>query len=218
MDNTNPEQPTPQQFNNTEAYSPPAQFIDSPEAPRKQSKKWLVSLAYLPEYFIMLVSLGSILAAITTLVRYGINGIGANNSASQSYSYFDSFSSFSLVISLASLAVFVPIFSWLYVRTRGTERIMPLVRAHRWRKAFLGVFIVTEILTVIFSLVWLGYDLVSRVIPEADLYSSYTNNGADEVPLWKPILTTVISATITLFVVWIVSIRYKQTGAEGTAL
>lgn len=176
------------------------------------SGKNLKSNAYLPEYLLMLISLGSILASINTLVSYGIDALGETGSSSAAYDPFGAVSSFSMVISLASLAVFVPFFVALYKRTRNSESETPLIRAHRWRKGFLGAFIVLQVLAIIGSLIAMFYDIFSKFIPQANLYSAYasTDSSAD-APLWKPIVSTLIHVILTSLVVWIVTRDYRQS-------
>jgi hypothetical protein len=107
------------------------------------------------------------------------------------------------------LFAFLPLFIVLYVRTRGSERQTPQIRAHRWRKGFLGGFIVLQILGMAYAIAALAFNLISRVMPVGDLSAAY---GATDDPVWKPLLTTLVTVALTGFVIWVVTRHYKQSG------
>lgn len=172
-------------------------------------KRSFVANAYLPEYLLMLISLGSILAAINTLVTYGIDAIGKSTASASSYDPFGAASSLSMILSLATLAAFIPFFVVLYLRTRNSERVNPLIRAHRWRKGFLGTFIVLQLLTIVGSFIGMFYSLFSRFIPQVSLYGS--DGSSADGPVWKPIVTALVHALLTGLVVWVVTRDYRQS-------
>lgn len=184
----------------------------TPEAPKKKGffKK---SFAYLPEYLVMLLTLMATVSAIVTLIGTGIDSLvkseKAGTTSSYASAYSENFNSFELVASLSTLAVALPIFIILFIRTKSIEQETPGVRNHRWRKGFLGSFLAIEGITVICTLISVAYDLIGRAIDSDNGVFSLFSGGAKD-PWWQVVLTGLLSVAILLYVIYVVSRDYKQ--------
>ncbi len=204
---------------NDSVVVPPVSSIDTVPAPQITAASytptsvatprngWLVARAYLPEFLIMLVALASVLSATSSLIATGIDKLPPNNSSSMDV--WGALSSYTLLISLASLVVFLPIFVLLYLRTQGTEKQTPDVVTHRWRKGLLGGFIVIEALGVIVSLISLVYTLLSQFIKVG---VPLVGSSVSTTPVWKTIVSTLVSVALVTFVIWVVSRHYARVG------
>lgn len=195
---------TSPQYNASAINLPPTQTVK-----RRTRRR---SFAYLPEYLVMLVLLVTAVGAITSLVGVGIDSLikSEDTGSSSSYSsYSDNFSSFELVASLSALVVVLPLFILLFIRTKAAETESPGVRNHRWRKGFLGTFLVIEGLALIWTFIDLAYDLIGRAVSsDNDIFSLFSSGGTD--PWWQGVLVAFINAAILAYVLFVVSRDYRQ--------
>lgn len=185
----------------------------TPYVPAKSAwrQRLLKSYAYLPEYLVMLLVLTSLLYALTSLLNIGIDSLihAEKDSGSGGLASYYDLSSFELVTSLAALAVSLPAFIWLYIRTKATEAITPAVKTHRWRKAFLGTFIAVQLLTIIGNFTVLAYQLISRLVDESNALTLLS--GSEEAdPWWQLTLASLLTAALLGFVVYILGKEYRS--------
>lgn len=189
-------------------------FASITDTPHKQKKVGFLrrTFAYLPEYFVMLVTLVVTVSAINSLIGIGIDSLVKDDTKQSSpyygSSYAENFSSFELVASLSALVVALPLFLILLIRIKTTEAQTPAVKTHRWRKGFLGVFIVTQSLAVIWTLSALAYDLIGRAISvDGGLFSMIGDYGAD--PWWQVTIVALLNALLLFYVILVVSRDYR---------
>jgi hypothetical protein len=183
--------------------------------PTAETKRgfWRRSFAYLPEYFVMLVLLITVVSSITSLIGIGVDSLVKSEKASSlsSFSsYSENFSSFELVASLSALVIALPLFILLFIRTKTIETESPGVRNHRWRKGFLGTFLVVEGLTVIWTLTSIAFDLIGRLIStDSGLFSLFSGGAKD--PWWQTVIVGIINVAVLLYVIFVVSRDYRQS-------
>ncbi len=165
---------------------------------------------YLPEYLVMLILLAVVVGAITSLFAIGIDSVIPAETASKTSAYGADFSSFQLTWSLAALLSALPLFVWLFLRTRKVESSTPAVRNHRWRRGFLAGFIVVEILSIVSSVNSLFFDLIGRAIGEdnSGIFSYFASGDKD--PWWQSVIITVVSVTLLGFVVFVMARDYRK--------
>ncbi|QQS19738.1 hypothetical protein IPL85_05740 [Candidatus Saccharibacteria bacterium] len=188
-----------------------ATILSIQELPEKRG--WLKSYAYLPEYFVMLVVLTALLFALTNLLNIGIDSlISAEKSTGDDFNLYD-FSNFELVSSLSSVIVGLPFFIMLYLRTKSYETESPAVVTHRWRKGFLGVFIVVQIMTIIGNLSGLVYQIVSRMVDGNDNLSLLTSATQGD-PVWQLVIASVLNTALIGFAVFVIGKEYRKQGAK----
>ncbi|QQS18528.1 hypothetical protein IPL68_00195 [Candidatus Saccharibacteria bacterium] len=184
-----------------------ASIMSIEEIPEKRS--WLKSYAYLPEYFVMLVMLTTLLFALTNLLNIGLDSIiNAEKSTGDGYSPYD-FSNFELVSSLSAVIVSLPVFVVLYLRTKATEKVTPGIVTHRWRKAFLGVFIVVQLMTIIGNLSGLVYQIVSRIVDGKDTLSLLTSSTQGD-PIWQLMIASTLNVALIGFAVYVIGKEYQR--------
>ncbi len=176
-------------------------------------KGLLRTSAYLPEYAVMLILLLALVGSVVTLIGLGIDSLihGEQATTTSAYSdlYSGSISTFELIWSLTVLIVSLPVFVWLFIRTRKTESEVPQIRRHRWRKAFLGIFLVIEGLTAVWTVGDLVYDLLGRAIGgDAGLFSYFSSGGQD--PWWQGVIITILSVTVLLATIFVMSRDYRS--------
>lgn len=190
-----------------------AQSVATPTktAPSQWRTRLFKSHAYLPEYLVMLLVLTSLLYALTNLLNLGIDSlIHAEKSSSSSglASYYD-IGSFELVSSLAALAVSLPAFIWLYIRTKAVEAMTPAVKTHRWRKAFLGTFIAIQLVTIIGNFSVLAYQLISRMVDTGNALTLLS--GSEEAdPWWQLVVASLLTTALLSFVVYTLGKEYRS--------
>jgi|GEM_PF-6776025 len=198
------------------AYAP--SVVGSHHAPGGSGRRFFKSLAYLPEYAVMLMLLGVLVAALNTLIGIGIDALIKGEPASSgagSYTdlYIGNINSFELIWSLSALIASLPFFAWLFVRTRNTEAETPEIRQHRWRKAFLGIFLVVEGLTAVGTVGGLVYDLLGRAVGGQDAsLLSYFSSGAKD-PWWQVALVTLLNLAVLVAVIFVLSRDYRARKA-----
>lgn len=168
----------------------------------------LKSYAYLPEYAVLLIVLLAVVSAITTLFGIGIENLAGTSGPSDPYGYTEGISSFLLTSALASLIVTLPLAIALFVRTKRSEADAPLITQHRWRKGFLGAFLIIQTLSIIGSLFALAFDLLTRVINPGDAMAMFSSG--DPLPIWAPIVTTLLSVSLMSLVVFVMSADYRK--------
>lgn len=173
--------------------------------------------AYLPEYFVMLIMLVALIAAIASLVSVGLEHLApkeTGESPSDPFGYSDGISSFTLVSSLSTAIVALPAFLFFYFRTRAFEQQTPAVRAHRWRKGFLGLFIVIEALSIVGALVSLVFNLLSRSI-DVGGFLSLLSTSEQNLPVWVPITSTLFTVLLTSYALYILTRYYRASREES---
>lgn len=188
-------------------YSPPMYDM----APKRRFS-WFKSFAYLPEYLVMLLMLTALLYAVTRLLNIGIDSIihaEKSTSSSSSLSSLYDISTFELVSSLATVAVSLPAFIVLYMRTKASETENPDVRTHRWRKGFLASFIVVQMLTIVGNLTSLAYQIISRMVDGKDALSLITGSTQGD-PVWQLVLASILNVVLIAFVVFVIAKDYRS--------
>lgn len=113
--------------------------------------------AYLAEYAVQLILLGTLIALVNTFFSGIINSFGEQGEGSW-------LSSWQYKLSLGQLAAvvaIVPLLALLTRRTSGTEDEAPVVKESSWRKAFLGVFLISVGLTAVGYTIGFVYVLIS---------------------------------------------------------
>lgn len=186
---------------------PPTQLSTPPRVSSGSKFSLLKSYAYLPEYAILLIVLLAVVSAIVTLFGIGIENLAGTSSPSDPYGYTEGISSFLLTSALATLIVTLPLAIILFIRTKRSEAESPLITQHRWRKGFLGTFLIIQTLSIICNLFALAYDLLSRVINPGGVAEMFTG---DALPVWAPIVTTLLSVSLMSLVVFVMSADYRK--------
>lgn len=116
--------------------------------------------AYLAEYAVMLLVLGSMIGIVNIL--FG----GIIDSFSDPKNDWYNTGSFAYKVSigyLAAIVALIPVLLLLTKRTSGTEEDAPAVKTSSWRKAFLGIFLIGLGISAITSTVSFIYTLVSYI-------------------------------------------------------
>ena len=203
----NPFTPTQHQPVHSAFSTAPTQSVVSPSSTSGSKFTLFKSYAYLPEYAVLLIVLLSVVSAITILFGIGIENLAGGSKSSDPYGYTEGIDTFLLTSSLASLVVTLPLAIVLFIRTKRSEAEEPLITQHRWRKGFLGTFLIIQTLSIICSLFALAYDLLSRVINPGGLAEMFAGNM---LPVWAPIVTTLLSVSLMSLVVFVMSADYRK--------
>lgn len=167
---------------------------------------------YLPEYLVQLILLVVIIGAVSSLLAIGIDSlIPSAKQPGGSLAYTVDLSSFQLTWALASLVSALPIFGWLFFRTKKVEFATPAVRGHRWRRGFLGAFLVTQILSIVSTIGYMLFDLIGRMVGGDDSgVFSYFTSGA-KTPWWQVVIVSVLTVVFVGFVVFVMARDYKKS-------
>jgi len=191
----------------------PHEATFSPVSKAPKSKGWLYSSVYLPEYFVALFALATVTGSIALLVDLGIKYMFADTAA-LSQGIGGAIDVLQLNWALASLVVALPVFVFLYMRLMNREKQDPGVVTHRWRKGFLGIFVVLEVLSVIGGFIGLFLSIFSRYITVSggsdQYYTTSVSVTGPQEDIWRMILAAVLTGAITLFVAYVVARRYQE--------
>jgi len=186
--------------------------------PAAVSKKSFRMRAYLPQYVVMLFLLGWLVFSINTLVGVGIDSlIPVEESASSTANVYSastsSYDAFSLVAALSVAVVSAPLFVWLFKRTKRAETQSPLIKEHRWRKAFLAVFLVLSSLAVVGIVIGLAFDLFARLI-SPDGIMGLLSMGSEASPWWQVVIVSLLNAALLAYVVFVMCSDYRAKDGE----
>lgn len=156
----------------------------------KKPRLWLSeSVAYLPELFVSLWVLAGLHISVILLFNNLIDNVGKSSGSS----FLSSFSYGTTIASIASIIVALPVWYVLLRRTEGTEKAYPIIVWHKWRRAFIGIFIVFLILAVLGILTALVYEVLSK------LAVSGIETGADSGFPWRTYLKEIFAGALFTF-------------------
>lgn len=165
---------------------------------------------YLPEYLVQLILLAILISSITSLFSIGVDSVIPSETARNAGGYGADISSFQLTWSLAGLLSSLPLFLWLFIRTRKVQSEIPEVRNHRWRRGFLGAFIVLQVLVIVSTINGMLFDLIDRAIgQESSGIFSFLASG-DKDPWWQVVLVSLLSVAFIGFVVYVMARDYRR--------
>lgn len=166
------------------------------------------STAYLPEYFVMLVLLLVLVGSVSSLLAIGIDDlVKSEDLVTVSNPYIGNVTSFQLAWSLAALLATLPVFAWLFVRTRNTEAEVPAVKQHRWRKGFLGAFLAIVGLSAVWSLGGFFFGLLARMLGEEGTLMSMLFVSPN--PWWQDLIATGVNLGVLTLVIYVMSRDYR---------
>lgn len=187
-------------------------YSEEPASDVSQSSQsgWLRATAYLPEFFIMLVTLASIVGATLGLINFAIISYTSTSSPSaEAYSYSADYSSWQSQFALAVLIIALPVFVWLYIRSVNYEKSVPAVTTNKWRRGFLGAFLIYEAVSLIGSLVGMAFILVTKIsgLEVSALFFNVQNTQ----PWGAVVLDGLLAAAVYTYVIWRMSWSYRRT-------
>lgn len=157
------------------ATVPPAFVVGSAMTPEQaraithsaDGKKWwqfykygATTRAYLPEYAVLLIVIGSLLGVVNALFGSIIDAFGAGGNLSAWSGKWAYSASLGL---LAAVLALIPLLLVFSRRTATSEAETPAVKDRSWRKAFLGVFLLITGLTTIGYIVGFLFVVVSAI-------------------------------------------------------
>lgn len=160
---------------------------------------------YIVEYLVFIIA--SAILVILSLVLFNgiIDSIGAKAKPSSFGSDWQYQSGIGMI---ASGLVFTPVLFWLSKRVHETEETEPIIKNHKWRKAFLGIFLTSLIIASLFS----GVSLIQNSI------SFFANRGLytdDAQPLvWKEIVTQLFSVVLLISTAFVYSQDFRFNSIE----
>jgi hypothetical protein len=117
------------------------------------------SRAYLFEYGLLLLVLGALLASLISMVESIVPYLGSQDSER----LFGGLEYDMSLLTLSAVIVLLPLSVILIQRTAETERTNPFIKNSSWRKAFLGIFLVSIVLPAIVLTIEVVNELVTYV-------------------------------------------------------
>lgn len=124
-------------------------------------KRWTgQTRAYLAEYAVLLIVLSSLIYLVAALFSGIIDHFGVRQ---ESWYWSGGWAYKTSIAELAATVALIPVLVLLTKRTSGTEEAWPAVRQSNWRKAFLGIFLISLGVTAIGYTVGFIYVVVSAL-------------------------------------------------------
>lgn len=143
----------------TQGYTPPpAPTITSFSEMTSGGLK--LARAYLVEYFMSLLITGTLIGVAISFFNSIVSSIGANSSGS---GWVAKFAYTSSLATLSTALVFIAVLVFVSRRCRALEEESPEIKANRWRKGFLGFFLILVAIAALSATVALVYGLVSLI-------------------------------------------------------
>ncbi len=163
------------------------------------NKFWSESRAYLVEYALLLIALGTLLGTANSMFGGIIDYLGqvpkASWWSSGTWAYTASLSM------LATIVVFIPTFFLLTKRTEGSEGVNPEIKSLRWRKGFLGIFLILTTIVALGYGVAFFYTIFSKIASVG-----LPNDGTATV--WRSITKDLFAFVLFALTVWLYSRDY----------
>lgn len=142
--------------------------------------------AYLAEYVVLLIVLSTLIFVINSLFGGIIDNFGEQK---QSWYWSGSWAYKVSIGQLATTVALIPILLLLTKRTGGSEEASPAIKTSNWRKAFLGVFLITMGVTAVGYTVGLLY-IVASAVANAGLAVD------TDVSLWQALAKNVFAIVL----------------------
>lgn len=117
--------------------------------------------AYLVEYFLSLVITGTLIGLTLSFFKSIVDSIGEDGAIASAWGA--SFAYTSSLVAISTAVVFMAALMVVSRRCLKTEQTMPEVKFSRWRKGFLGLFLVILGLSALGSAVTMVYNIISLV-------------------------------------------------------
>jgi hypothetical protein len=160
------------------------------------------SRAYLAEYAVLLIVLGSLLG-ITNGLFGGIIDYISGPKPQGSWWWTDSFAYTASLSMLASVTVLVPVLIALTRRTNGSEETNPKLKDIGWRKGFLGIFLTIVTLLAICYAIGFVYTVFSKLASVGIATDGKTT-------VWRSLLKSGFATVLFAFTAFLFSRDYRS--------
>jgi hypothetical protein len=174
-------------------------FVTRPRMPRGFLSG---SKAYLPEFVLSLWVLAALHSGAIILFSNFLSNLGKDTGSTlgDGFAYSASLSAISMVI------VLLPAYYIMYKRLTAREKADPVILTHRWRKGFLGIFLVLIGLALIFTFTGMVFEIVTH-LAASGIKGADTGGTA-----WKTYLKYAFAAALFGFTLWFQGRNYSGKG------